>query len=188
MYVCMYVCTHVRTYGCTSLACVCACVCFYMCVPVSMHTLCIRVPFMTLITSDSDEWHKHSTKTEFYPYNRGHRPRQLVRKWGGRLVWCPVSKDSVGILRSVPTSIMKTRRTTETFLTKLHSVMTITLWANLFSNLSEQKGGRGEEGRKSLTLNWLLVTSSLCLISFGGEECEERGQVGHGGKTRCCGW
>ena len=56
------------------------------------------------------------------------------------------------------------------------------------SVIHRDRKGEREEGRKSLTLNWLLVTSSLCLISFGGEECEERGQVGHGRKRRRCGW
>jgi len=186
MYVCEYICVCMYVYVCTSLVCVCIHVRFYMCIPVSMPTLCIRVPFMTLITSDSDEWHT-LPKTEFYAYNAGNRPSKLVRKFGGREAWGPVSKGSVGIPRSVPTSVMKTHRTTETFLTTLHSVMTFTVWTNMFSNLSGQKG-EGEEGRKSLTLNWLLVTSSLCLISFGGEECEERGQVGHGRKRRRCGW
>lgn len=50
------------------------------------------------------------------------------------------------------------------------------------SVIYRDRKGAGEEGRKSFTLNWLLVTSSLGLISFGGEECEERGQVGHGRK------
>ena len=154
VYVCVYVCLCVYMYVRRSCVCVCVCVCvrihvrFYMCVPVSVHTLCIRVPFMTLITSDSDEW-RTLPKTEFYLYDAGNRPSKLVRKFGGREVWGPVSKGSVGILRSVPTSVMKTHRTTETFLTTLHSVMTITVWTNVFSNLSGQKGGRGKREKKS---------------------------------------